>query len=149
MRKDFKEMTMFREKEDAYNSNITANPATTVLKEDAVFEGKLTFEGSVLVNGKLKGEIYSSGDLTVGKSGYIEGTVEIGTITINGEVRGNIKAKQKIVINAPAVVRGDITAPSLIIDEGAIFEGNCSMGRNVANNTENKVIEFQKTDDTF
>ena len=101
---------------------------TTVLKEDASFEGKLMFEGNVCVDGKFKGEIFSSGDLTVGSTGVVEGQIEIGAINILGEVRGNIKASRKIVINAPAVVRGDIVAPSLIIEEGAVFEGSCSMG---------------------
>lgn len=121
---------MFREKgSEALTMNpVTDERNTTILREDASFEGKLVFEGNVLVNGKFKGEIHSSGDLTIGSGGYVEGTVEIGTVHIFGEVRGNIKAKQKIVINAPAVVRGDIVAPSLVIEEGAVFEGNCSMG---------------------
>lgn len=123
---------MFREKEaHAMNTNEINKDNTTILKEDASFEGKLIFEGNVLVNGKFKGEIYSSGELTIGKTGLVEGTVEIGTIVVHGEVQGNIKAKHKIVINAPAVVRGDIVAPSLIIEEGAVFEGNCAMGREV------------------
>jgi cytoskeletal protein CcmA (bactofilin family) len=144
---------MFREKGEALDMsvhNITDN--TTILKEDASFEGKLVFEGSVMVNGKFKGEIYSSGELIIGRSGFVEGEVEIGVINIHGEVKGNIRAKQKIVINSPAVVRGDITAPSLIIEEGAVFEGNCSMG-NVANNEQRErsdrdrsnIVDFQKT----
>ncbi len=123
---------MFRDKEEATGMNFKTNDNTTVLKEDACFEGKLTFEGSVLVNGKFSGEIFSSGELTIGTSGLVEGNVDIGTVIIHGEVRGNIKASQKIVINAPAVVRGDITAPSLMIEEGAVFEGNCSMGKDIA-----------------
>lgn len=144
---------MFREKGEALDMsvhNITDN--TTILKEDASFEGKLVFEGSVMVNGKFKGEIYSSGELIIGRSGFVEGEVEIGVINIHGEVKGNIRAKQKIVINSPAVVRGDITAPSLIIEEGAVFEGNCSMGA-VANNDQRErtdrdrsnIVDFQKT----
>lgn len=123
---------MFREKGSEFlgvNMNSAIDEKnTTILREDASFEGKLVFEGNVLVNGKIKGEIHSSGDLTIGNGGYVEGIVEIGTIYIFGEVQGNIKARQKIVINAPAVVRGDIVAPSLVIEEGAVFEGNCSMG---------------------
>ncbi len=123
---------------------------TTVLKEDATFEGKLIFEGNVHVNGKFKGEVYSSGELLVGKTGNVDGTVEIGTIVIHGEVSGSIKASQQIVINSPAVVRGDIAAPSLIIEEGAVFEGNCSMGKPVSISTgqddyeENNVVEMPK-----
>lgn len=119
---------MFGEKGEALSMDKRSADRTTVLKEDASFEGKLMFEGNVLVDGKFKGEIFSSGDLTVGSSGVVEGEIEIGTINILGEVRGNIKASRKIVINAPAVVRGDIVAPSLIIEEGAVFEGSCSMG---------------------
>lgn len=120
---------MFREKNEGQVMNKMNTDNATVLKEDASFEGKLIFEGNVLVNGKFKGEVFSSGELVIGKTGYVEGQVEIGSININGEVNGNITAKNKIVINAPAVVRGDIVAPSLIIEEGAVFEGNCSMGR--------------------
>lgn len=124
---------MFRETKgsEAYDltSKTVANAEnTTILRQDASFEGKLVFDGNVLVNGKFKGEIISAGDLTVGSTGLIEGVVEIGTIHIFGEVKGNIRAKQKIVINAPAVVKGDIVAPSLVIEEGAVFEGNCAMG---------------------
>ncbi|EKD50340.1 MAG: hypothetical protein ACD_62C00567G0003 [uncultured bacterium] len=120
---------MFGDKNGVLDMKDTNCDNTTVLKEDASFEGKLIFEGNVHVNGKFKGEIYSSGELMVGKSGYLEGLVEIGTIVIQGEVRGNIKASHQIVINSPATVRGDIIAPSLIIEEGAVFEGNCSMGK--------------------
>jgi cytoskeletal protein CcmA (bactofilin family) len=119
---------MFREKGEAISMDTITTDKTTVLKQDASFEGKLMFEGDVLVDGKFKGEIFSEGELTVGSSGYVEGDIEIGTIKVLGEIRGNIKASSKIIINAPAVVRGDIQAPSLIIEEGAVFEGNCTMG---------------------
>jgi cytoskeletal protein CcmA (bactofilin family) len=141
---------MFSENNGADSMNDINYDNTTVLKEDAAFEGKLIFEGNVHVNGKFKGEIYSSGELMVGKTGYVEGSVEIGTIVIQGEVQGNIKASQQIVINSPATVRGDIVAPSLIIEEGAVFEGNCSMGNAAARasaqeEADNNVVDFAKT----
>jgi len=123
---------MFKDKDDHHGIHDHDDDNTTILKKDAIFEGKLTFEGNVVVNGQFKGEIYSSGELVVGKTGVIEGKVEIGTIVVHGEIQGDIKANSKIVINAPAVVRGDIIAPSLMIEEGAVFEGNCSMGKTVA-----------------
>lgn len=124
---------MFRETKGSEAYDLTPKTVvnaenTTILRQDASFDGKLVFDGNVLVNGKVKGEIISSGDLTVGSTGLVDGVVEIGTIHVFGEVRGNIRAKQKIVINAPAVVKGDIVAPSLVIEEGAVFEGNCAMG---------------------
>lgn len=144
---------MFRDKEDAAQVNYRVNDNTTVLKEDASFQGKLTFEGNVLINGKFSGEIFSSGELTVGSKGTVEGTVDIGTIVIHGEVNGNIKASHKIVINAPAVVRGDIMAPSLTIEDGAVFEGNCSMGKasarvaKIAANDDSR--QYSKSSDTL
>lgn len=121
---------MFGDKGEALKlAEVGGAAVSTILDKDASFEGKMTFEGAVLVNGKFKGEIFSDGALIVGEGGLVEGQIEIGTIEIKGEVRGNISAKQKIEINAPAVVQGDISAPSLIIKEGAIFEGNCSMGK--------------------
>lgn len=144
---------MFRDKDDSAQVNYKVSDNTTVLKEDASFQGKLTFEGNVLINGRFSGEIFSSGELTVGSKGVVEGTVDIGTIVIHGEVNGNIKASHKIVINAPAVVRGDIMAPSLTIEDGAVFEGNCSMGKassrvaKIAANDDSR--QYAKSSDTL
>lgn len=119
---------MFKEKIEGSLGQVETEK-TTILKEDTSFEGKLSFEGAVIINGKFNGEILSSGDLIIGKTGNVEGKIEIGSVVIHGEVNGDIKARQKIVINSPASVQGDIVAPSLIIEEGAVFEGNCSMGK--------------------
>lgn len=136
---------MFRDKDDMTSGNIHAvSGGDTIINEDASFEGKLIFEGNVIVNGKFRGEIVSNGTLTVGRTGCVEGNIEIGSIIILGEVRGNIAAKQKIEINAPSVVRGDISAPSLVIKEGAVFEGNCSMGANANAARNDNVVDFQK-----
>ncbi|OGQ08683.1 MAG: hypothetical protein A3G32_00225 [Deltaproteobacteria bacterium RIFCSPLOWO2_12_FULL_40_28] len=128
---------MFGDKNEAEKIDYVAaasGQVSTVLDKECSFEGKMTFEGIVFINGKFKGEIFSDGQLIIGESGYVEGVIEIGTIEIQGEVRGNILAKQRIEINSPAVVQGDIAAPSLIIKEGAVFEGNCTMGRTKAKN---------------
>ncbi len=117
---------MFGDKENIKGSDRLVS---TVLDKECSFEGKMTFEGTVIINGKFKGEIFSDGHLIIGEGGYVEGKVEIGSIQIQGEVRGNILAKEKIEVLAPAVVQGDISSPNLAIKEGAIFEGNCSMGR--------------------
>lgn len=132
---------MFKERADGTISeqHMDTNK-TTILKEDTSFEGKLSFEGGVIINGKFTGEIFSNGELIIGKTGRVDGKIEIGSIVIHGQVQGDIKAQQKIVINAPASVQGDIVAPSLMIEEGAVFEGNCSMGKTVANS---KPLEYK------
>src|SRR5688500_3406673 len=99
----------------------------TLLGRGASFEGKLTFEGTVRVDGKLKGEVFSDDVLIVGEGAHLEAEVDIGEIVIQGTVVGNIRAKRSIEIHAPGRVKGDLHTPSLQIDKGVIFEGRSFM----------------------
>jgi cytoskeletal protein CcmA (bactofilin family) len=100
---------------------------TTLLGRGATFEGKLTFEGTVRVDGKLKGEVFSDDVLIVGEGATVEAEIDIGEIIIQGNVNGNIRAKRAIEIHAPGRVKGDLHTPSLQIDKGVIFEGRSFM----------------------
>ncbi len=99
----------------------------TLLGRGSEFEGKLTFEGTVRVDGKLSGEIFSDDVLVVGEGAEIHAEIDIGQIIIQGTVVGNIRAKRSVEIHAPGRIKGDITTPSLQIDKGVIFEGRCQM----------------------
>jgi cytoskeletal protein CcmA (bactofilin family) len=99
----------------------------TLLGRGSEFEGKLTFEGTVRVDGKLSGEIFSDDVLVVGEGAEVHAQIDIGEIIVQGTVVGNIKAKRSVEIHAPGKVRGDITTPSLQIDKGVVFEGRCYM----------------------
>jgi len=100
---------------------------STLLGKGASFEGKLTFEGTVRVDGKFKGEVFSDDVLVVGEGAYVEAEIDIGEIIVQGTVVGNIKAKRSIEIHAPGRVKGDIHTPSLQIDKGVMFEGRSFM----------------------
>jgi cytoskeletal protein CcmA (bactofilin family) len=108
---------------------ITSGPISGLLEKGCEFEGKLTFEGTVRINGKFSGEIFSDGTLIVGEGASVDGKIDCGNIIIHGEVTGTIKAHDRIEMHTPAVVEGDITAQTLVIDEGVVFEGSCSMGK--------------------
>src|SRR5262245_30840330 len=99
----------------------------TLLGRGSEFEGKLTFEGTVRVDGKLSGEVFSDDVLVVGEGAEVHAEIDIGEIIIQGMVIGNVRAKRAVEIHAPGKVRGDITTPSLQIDKGAMFEGKCYM----------------------
>lgn len=99
----------------------------TLLGKGSEFEGKLTFEGTVRVDGKLSGEIFSDDVLVVGEGAELHAEIDIGEIIIQGLVVGNIRARRAVEIHAPGKVKGDITTPSLQIDKGVIFEGKCFM----------------------
>jgi len=91
------------------------------------FEGKLTFEGTVQIDGKFSGEISTQGTLIIGESAKVQAEINAKSIIINGEVKGNLSASSRLEIHAPGKLLGNIKTPVLVIDEGVIFEGNCQM----------------------
>jgi cytoskeletal protein CcmA (bactofilin family) len=106
-----------------------------LLGKGTTFEGKLTFEGTVRVDGKLKGEVFSDDVLIIGEGAYVEAEIDIGEVIIQGTVVGNIRAKRSIEIHAPGRVKGDLHTPSLQVDKGVLFEGRsfmeAALGQNV------------------
>lgn len=90
-------------------------------------EGKIRSNGSVRIDGKLIGDVVANENLFVGETGEVEGTVNARNITIGGKVKGGITAQEKLIFEAKSQVRGEIKAAKLVIDEGAVFDGNCTM----------------------
>lgn len=91
-------------------------------------EGKLKFEGSVQVDGRVNGEIDAKDTVVVGEKAVVKAQVSAGTIIVKGNLTGDVVARKRIELQAPARLTGNITTPSLVIHEGVTFEGNCSMG---------------------
>src|SRR6476659_6490831 len=104
-----------------------AGEITTLLGRGATFEGKLTFEGTVRIDGRFKGEVFSDGVLVIGEGAQVEATIDVGEVIIQGTVVGNITAKRAIEIHAPGRVKGDLHTPTLQIDKGVVFEGRSFM----------------------
>ena len=100
---------------------------TTLLGRGSEFEGKLSFEGTVRVDGKLSGEIFTEDVLIVGEGAEVNADISVGSIIIQGTVRGNIVAKRGVEIHTPGRVRGNINTPSLLIEKGVLFDGQCQM----------------------
>ena len=95
--------------------------------EGTNFKGILGFNGTFRIDSEFEGEIVTSDTLIIGESAVISAEITVGTIFISGKVVGNITAKERVEINATGEVYGNIKTPILVIDEGVIFEGNCSM----------------------
>jgi len=100
---------------------------TTILGQGSTFEGKLTFEGAVRIDGDFKGEIRTSGTLIVGETANVHAQIEGREVVVHGTVRGDIEAKDAVELRSPARVRGNIATPSLEIEKGAHFDGSCTM----------------------
>jgi len=100
---------------------------TTLLGRGATFEGKLTFEGTVRIDGRFKGEVFTDDVLVIGEGAQVEAQIDVGEVIIQGTVIGNITAKRSIEIHAPGRVKGDLHTPVLQIDKGVVFEGRSFM----------------------
>jgi len=98
-----------------------------IIGAGTIVEGKVRSQGSVRVDGRVVGEVSASESLAVGITGEIEGNITAKTVTVGGKIRGSITAADKVVFEGKSVVRGDIRATRLVIDEGSVFDGRVSM----------------------
>jgi cytoskeletal protein CcmA (bactofilin family) len=98
-----------------------------LLGRGSEFDGKLTFEGTVRIDGKFTGSIMTNDTLVIGEGAKLSAEVTCGTVVVHGEVVGNIRARTAVELHQPAKVRGNIETPSLMIDKGVIFEGQAKM----------------------
>lgn len=93
-----------------------------------VIEGKLRTPGSIRIDGKIVGEVNAAQNIAIGGSGDVDGNITAKSVTIGGRIKGVVIAQDKLVFESKAVIKGDIRAAKLVIDEGAIFDGKCTMG---------------------
>ena len=90
--------------------------------------GQLNFQGPARIDGAVDGEIQCQGTLTIGESAEVRARISGQVVVIRGKVEGNVTAKEKVEIATPGRLIGNIDSPRLIITEGVLFEGDCSMG---------------------
>lgn len=116
-----------RKKEGKEMDSLEREEVNAFLGNETSFEGKLNYSGAVRLDGRFKGEIHSEDVLIVGETAKIEGEIRVGIAIIQGEVIGNITTKEKVELRHPGRVVGNITSPTVVIDDGAVFDGNCRM----------------------
>ena len=98
-------------------------PQTTV-------EGNLKVDGTVRIDGHVKGSIASEGcTMIVGEKAVIEADISVHTVTVSGEVKGNVSASHRIQLCPTARVFGDLHAPEVLVDAGAVLDGRCTIKR--------------------
>jgi cytoskeletal protein CcmA (bactofilin family) len=93
-----------------------------------VVTGEANFKAMMRVDGHLSGRVSStSGTLIVGANGKVDANIEVAVAVIHGTINGDIIATQRLELGRAAKVNGNIQTPSLIIEQGAVFEGTCKM----------------------
>lgn len=109
------------------NVSVRGGEVHTLLGKGSEFDGKLTFEGQVRIDGRFSGQINTKDTLVIGEGAKVVAEISAGTVIVNGVVEGNIRATQTVELHQPARLKGSIETPSLAMDRGVIFEGNCKM----------------------
>ncbi len=99
----------------------------TLLGKGSEFEGKLTFEGQVRIDGRFSGQIFTKDTIVIGDGARVQAEINAGTVIIHGTVEGNVKATNLIELKQPGRVKGNLEAPALSMDRGVIFEGTMKM----------------------
>ncbi|NBD12811.1 MULTISPECIES: bactofilin BacM [Corallococcus] len=116
---------LFKREEDFVSTR--PGEVHTLLGKGSEFEGKLTFEGQVRIDGKFNGQIVTKDVLVIGDGARVQAEIQAGTVIINGTVEGNVRATQLIELKQPGRVKGNLETPSLSMDRGVIFEGSLKM----------------------
>lgn len=104
------------------------NENFTFLGKGVDFKGVVNFDGTIRIDGRLEGEIHTTGTLIVGEYAVIKGIISAGILMTSGKINGTVAAAEKIQILKPGVLIGDIRTPVICIEEGAHFHGMCDMG---------------------
>jgi len=137
------------------SASTTVSPARPQLSPQAPAEGrshldrgtkisgKLTFDGPARIDGEVDGEIIAKDTLSISESAVVTAQIKTGSIVVAGKVSGDIVSSQRIEIGPLAKVIGNLTAPVLVVHEGALFEGHCSMHPEGARE-DHKVTVFPK-----
>ena len=114
----------------------------SIIGEGTVFKGEFDLNGLLRIDGTFTGEIRTEGKVLIGQKGQANCNIRAGEVVIGGKVRGNINARERITLLSTGELIGNISTPRLVIEEGVIFDGKCTiLHRNGASKLEWKELK--------
>jgi cytoskeletal protein CcmA (bactofilin family) len=116
----------------------------TIIGKGTVVEGNMRVRSSLRIDGKIVGDVRTTDTVIVGKEGEVEGHVHAKHVLMAGKVKGNVNASGKMFLESTASIFGDIKASQLVVDEGALFNGKCSM-KGGSDEASKRIEEEEKT----
>lgn len=105
---------------------------TCVISKDTVIEGTFGADQDVRLDGVVKGDVKCGKRLVMGNTGKIEGTLLAKGAVIMGTVQGEVNIDGTLHLKSSAEIHGNIQAHSMIVDEGAKYNGQCRVGKPTA-----------------
>lgn len=100
---------------------------TAFLGAGTIYNGQLSFVGSVRIDGQFTGEVTSEGTLILGKDAKVEGSINVCNLVLSGFLNGDVVVTGKTIMHKTANLTGNLVTRSLIIEEGALLQGNICM----------------------
>jgi cytoskeletal protein CcmA (bactofilin family) len=110
--------------------------ANSTIGEDSRFEGRFAIRGSLRIDGRFEGQTLHVDQLQIGPKGRVKTNVVASSVVVEGIVIGNIMASHRILLLSTARVLGDIRTPELIIQDGVVLEGRCTISHVEIENTQ-------------
>lgn len=107
---------------------IRAHVADSMISAGTQLEGRFEAEGTVAIDGRVKGSIVVEGNLLIGAGAEIEADVQAANIEVAGVIRGNVVARETLSLLPGSRLEGDVYTQCFRIEDGAVFKGNCHMG---------------------
>ncbi|ADL08976.1 bactofilin family protein [Thermosediminibacter oceani] len=121
--------------------DLNTERVDTLLGKGTEFKGTIKASGVLRIEGRIEGEIESSGDIIIAEGGVVNAQIKARNAIVAGELNGNMLLTGKLEIKSSGKVLGDLKVDSITIEDGAVFEGRCEMSRE-------KKTKTQKTDPT-
>jgi cytoskeletal protein CcmA (bactofilin family) len=99
----------------------------SIISKGVNIEGKFVSQGNVRIDGIVNGDIFVSGNLTLGESSEVRGEVRAENLTLSGKVTGAVSVAEKLILESKSYLKGDLSARILVVEPGAFLEGKCTM----------------------
>jgi len=97
------------------------------ISEGTSIDGEVNSAGDIRIDGKVKGTLRSKAKVVIGSSGEVDGDVDCHSADVHGQVTGKLKVKDILYLKSTSRIKGDINTQKLVIESGAVFDGNCVM----------------------
>lgn len=104
----------------------------SIIGEGTRFRGDIELRGLLRIDGDFQGNIKADGRVLIGRLGRAQCLIEADTVVVGGILKGDIRAESKIVLLSTSMVIGDIRSPQIVVEEGVIIHGYCTVSRDAA-----------------
>ncbi|HRZ25466.1 MAG TPA: polymer-forming cytoskeletal protein [Spirochaetota bacterium] len=119
--------------------------ANNIIGENSYFTGNFIINGSLRIDGRFEGKYLQAEQLYIGRPGKIKTNINAVSVIIEGMVIGNINASSRVLLMPTARILGDIKTPELIIQNGVILEGRCTISNDLKSSAKDLIdVEYSK-----